>query len=441
MTTFPLVTAMQRGLVATCILFSILPVLATALRILSRRIAHRTLNASDYCAIAATVLAIGLNVANICGVFLCGLGYAHQAAIVAQHGWAPIHVLVHLFIPWEFLWAVSLSFSKTSILLLYCKLFPGSYVVLAARLTIAVIVTWAVVSVVFGLLICRPSTSGSWATHWGDHCTDLVTYFFVTGLVNLATDVMVLILPLSHLYRLRLPKATKLSLIVVMSLGVVYVFFPLPSLQFSPLRHIPSNVVLLQTNSRSPSLCYDCYRTCIISINRLIYICDINTDDMTWSLGPAAIFSVLEPSMAVTLGCVPLMKPLLGMRRRRRQPPRVKVVAGHSLLQRTHRYDPDYAGQLKLRPDRVEHRAEISAHLGGRPSLCGGGGGGLGINAHDGGIAVPERSYDSSGVSSDWKGSTGGEKGENGAEITVNRQWAVTREARNVGEWTQILGG
>lgn len=180
-------------------------------------------------------------------------------------------------------------------------------------------------------------------------------------------------------------------------------------------------------------------RTCIISINRLIYISRINPDDMTWSLGPAAIFSIIEPSMAVTLASVPLIRPLLGIRRRRldrrrrqqqqqqQQPPMRRIGVGNknSLLQRTHRYDPDFAGRMKLRPDRVEHRAEISA-TGGGSSLCGGGGGGGGDS---GGIAVPERSYDSSG--SDLKG-------EIGPEITVNRQWKVTRE---VGEWTQILGG
>lgn len=220
MTTFPLVTGLQRGLFASCILFSILPVVATALRILAHR--HRPLNASDYCAVAATVFAIGLNVANIAGIVVGGLGYAHQDDIVAEHGWAPLRTLHRLFIPWEFLWAVSLSFSKTSILLLYCKLFPGSYVVLAARLTTAVIVGWAVGTIFSGLFICRP-VSASWSFDRHQHCGDQVLYFFVTGAINLATDVMVLILPLSHLYRLRLPKTTKLGLIVVMSLGVVCV--------------------------------------------------------------------------------------------------------------------------------------------------------------------------------------------------------------------------
>lgn len=105
---------------------------------------------------------------------------------------------------------------------------------------------------------------------------------------------------------------------------------------------------------------------------------------------------------------------------------RAVVAAGgkNSLLQRTHRYDPDYAGQLKLRPDRVEHRAEISAM----------GNGGCGSGGDDGGITVPERSYDSSAT--DLKG-TGGREGAGSAEITVNKQWKVTRD---VGEWTQILG-
>lgn len=159
-------------------------------------------------------------------------------------------------------------------------------------------------------------------------------------------------------------------------------------------------------------------RTCIISINRLIYISKITPYDMTGSLVPVAFFSVLEPSMAVTLACVPLLKPLVGLgrrRSRRRHPTRV-IVAGNSQQQRSHRYDPEYAGRIKLRPDMAEHRAQIST------AAPGGGDG-------DGDVVrVPERSYDSSSA----------REGARGADITVNTQWKVTRDA---GEWTQILGG
>lgn len=216
----PIVNGMQKGLVATCILFSILPALATALRILAHRLARRTLNASDYCALAATVLAIGLNAGNIVGVYRGGLGYGHQDLVFARYGWQPLKTLHKLFIPFEFLWAVSLSFSKISILLLYCKLFPDSYVVVTARLTTVAIIVWAVATILSGLFICKP-ISASWTPNQRHLCGDQVLYFFVTGAINLATDVMVLILPLSHIYRLRLPKATKLGLAVVMSLGVV----------------------------------------------------------------------------------------------------------------------------------------------------------------------------------------------------------------------------
>lgn len=217
-TTFPIVTGGQRGVLATSILFSILPALAISLRVLSHRIAHRPLDASDYCAGAAAALSIALNATNVVAVLVDGLGYAHQDAIVEQFGWGPIYNINRLFVPWEFLWAVSLSFSKASILLLYCRLFPGSYMVLAARITIFLVLAWAVGTMVTGLLICRSlSTAGMVIPNRG--CGDQVVYLFVSGAINLATDLTVLILPLAHLYRLRLPRPTKFGLIVVMSLG------------------------------------------------------------------------------------------------------------------------------------------------------------------------------------------------------------------------------
>lgn len=151
------------------------------------------------------------------------------------------------------------------------------------------------------------------------------------------------------------------------------------------------------------------YSTCIISICRLIYISQLSFNDITWSLVPTVIFSILEPGMAATLSCVPLLKPLLPLFRRQK-PSRVVITGNHL---RAHRYDPAYADKLKLRPDRVEHTAEISADYG-ETSV----------------VAVPKRSYDSVANIKGWDETT--------TEITVNKQWKVTRE---VGEWTQILGG
>lgn len=73
----------------------------------------------------------------------------------------------------------------------------------------------------------------------------------------------------------------------------------------------------------------------------------------------ANIFGGLEPSMAVTLACIPLFRPLVG---------RCKYRAGNDLgvgTPRREQFEPlgDDAGgdQLRLRPLGFKHQAEVSA--------------------------------------------------------------------------------
>lgn len=156
------------------------------------------------------------------------------------------------------------------------------------------------------------------------------------------------------------------------------------------------------------------HSTCIISIARLSYIEDLNFADVTFTLPLPSLFTGLEPSMAATLCSVPLLKPLLWIGKRQR-PSRVRV-AGNTV--RSHQFDPDHAGKLKLRPDNVAHRAVVSANEGGSE----------GMMMMMGALPRPSGTGESSFTDL---------KSGDGPEITVNKQWKVTSE---VGDWTQILG-
>lgn len=52
--------------------------------------------------------------------------------------------------------------------------------------------------------------------------------------------------------------------------------------------------------------------TVIISAFRLASIKEIDYADLTYNIPKALIFSSLEPSLGVTLACIPLLRPLLG---------------------------------------------------------------------------------------------------------------------------------
>lgn len=235
MTAFPIVNYRQRAVLSAAIVFSVVPTAAVLLRVIARRISARALNLSDYCAIIAAALTIALEAVSIAAVVHCGLAYGHVSEIVAQFGSTPVVTLLKLVIPLQFLWTLSLGFSKTSILLLYSHLFKSEhYVVVAARATIIMNVVWAAGTILTASLICQPF-SKHWDTVSGGHCGDQVRSFIITGTINVATNLAIIVLPLPALYKLRMSICKKLVLVAIFSLGFLCVR-PVEALLLSPVR-------------------------------------------------------------------------------------------------------------------------------------------------------------------------------------------------------------
>ncbi|ODH14526.1 hypothetical protein ACO22_06567 [Paracoccidioides brasiliensis] len=269
---FPIVTADQKAVLGVAIAFSITPVLAVSLRLLARRIAHRVLDASDYCIIAACIFSVTLESVSITGVIQCGIGYGHTTKVLMEYGMEPITKLLKLLIPLQFLWALSLSFCKVSILLLYARVFAVPIVIWVGRGAMVFIISWAIATIVAGCLICRPFAFNWDQTIPGGKCSDQVLSFTITGVFNLVTDVLVLLLPLPYLFKLQMQLYKKLVLMGVFSIGLL---------------------------------------TCVVSAIRIHTLSSMDFKDITYSLPSANIFSGLEPSVAITLSCIPLLRPLL----------------------------------------------------------------------------------------------------------------------------------
>lgn len=223
MTTFPIVNHRQRAVVSAAIIFSVVPTTAVFLRLLARRISARNLNLSDYCAIAAVALAVALEAINIAAVVHGGLAYGHASDIVANFGSSSVAMLLKLIIPLQSLWALSLGFSKASMLLLYSQLFNTErYVLIAARATTGITVLWAIGTILAGCLVCQPLPR-LWNSVSSGHCGDQILSFIISGAINLATNVVVIVLPLPALFKLRMGIYKKMVLASVFSLGFLYV--------------------------------------------------------------------------------------------------------------------------------------------------------------------------------------------------------------------------
>ncbi|OAT11571.1 integral membrane protein [Blastomyces gilchristii SLH14081] len=164
---FPIVTADQRSVLGVATAYSIIPTLEVSLRILARNVARRSLEAIDYCIIAA----LALESVSITGVIQGGIGCGHTIQVIQESGPEPAIKLLKLLIPLQFLWVLSLSFCKVSILLLYSRIGRGAMVFIAA---------WAIATIIAGCTICR-----LFAYNWdqsipGGECGDQVLSFTIT---------------------------------------------------------------------------------------------------------------------------------------------------------------------------------------------------------------------------------------------------------------------
>lgn len=203
------------------VIFGVLVFLAIILRIIARRLVHRRLDASDYCAIVAAVTAgalMGMTIA----VLLCGgLAYGTAEELVADYGPDTIMDLYKLLLPHQLLWTITLSFSKISVLLLYIDLFSTRMMVLMAKGMLVFITLWLVAMVTAGNLICLPFEM-NWMTVPGHECGNREAFFLTSGSVSLITDIVVVTLPLPTIAKLQMQRYKKIVLLAIFSLGFVY---------------------------------------------------------------------------------------------------------------------------------------------------------------------------------------------------------------------------
>lgn len=95
--------------------------------------------------------------------------------------------------------------------------------------------------------------------------------YVITGAFNIVTDFVVLCLPIPYVWKLKTNQSNKIALTGIFGVG---------------------------------------FLVCIISIVRLVTLVNVSYQDITYSVVDALIWSMLEPTLGVTLACVPLMRPL-----------------------------------------------------------------------------------------------------------------------------------
>lgn len=182
-----------------------------------------------------------------------------------------------------------MTFVKVSILLLYCKIFPLTWLIWSARCIGLACIGYTLETILSAFLVCQPLPCYWDTTVEGGHCGDQFLSYILTGSINIATDVMTLLLPIPSLVRIEMSLSRKLTLVATFACSLF---------------------------------------TCIVGALRLQEIVTIDFKNYTYSIANAMTYSALEPALAIVLACVPTLRPLLPSRSRQSS----RAGTGGSLL-------------------------------------------------------------------------------------------------------------
>jgi len=117
------------------------------------------------------------------------------------------------------LYSPALAFAKLSFLCLYLNLSPARSFRAGVNFTIFVVVGSSVSIVISLLAACEPFAKNIDVTVTEGQCLNKAALYIATGVLNIITDIMVIILPIPMVLRLHMSKERKIMVIGIFGVG------------------------------------------------------------------------------------------------------------------------------------------------------------------------------------------------------------------------------
>jgi len=172
---------------------------------------------------------------------------------------------------------LSLTFIKLSILYQYYRLFVSRYMRYSVYIATAIVICFGLDTLLTTVFTCSPIRA-----YWDPtlepqgkaKCLNRFAAWFANGSINIATDIMILLLPMPEIRKLQMQKRQKIVLAFIFGLGWV---------------------------------------ACIISMVRIysLRVIQKNMHDPTWYSVYVAYWSVIEANVGIVCACAPALKPLV----------------------------------------------------------------------------------------------------------------------------------
>ncbi|KAL6715466.1 hypothetical protein ACLMJK_006427 [Lecanora helva] len=244
-----------------------LAVAAVGLRFLSRKVSNMPYLADDWVILAALIIFTALFGVDIWHVVGGQLG--KHAIRVTPHEIMIFLKSLYVFNP---LYTNIIPLVKISILLLYKRLFPLDRVHLIIYILVGILVGFEISTTFVDIFGCHPIAAAWNKKIPHSHCVVPQTLYMATAGINLATDVIILCIPMPLVWGLRLSVKRKVGVSLIFVLGSL---------------------------------------VCVTTIFRIATFHYINGYDITWSYINTAYWTYSELVLSFICACVPTFRPVL----------------------------------------------------------------------------------------------------------------------------------
>ncbi len=117
---------------------------------------------------------------------------------------------------------MSLLFVKVAFLLLFSRIFFATRSKLPIYVAMTIVIMWGIGQSITVMAICRPFAYNWDFTIPSGKCGNRPASYITVGFFHIATDIMILIIPIPFLLKLQLGRAKKISLLAIFGLGFGY---------------------------------------------------------------------------------------------------------------------------------------------------------------------------------------------------------------------------
>ncbi|POS73662.1 hypothetical protein DHEL01_v207948 [Diaporthe helianthi] len=206
------------AIIGVSIAVGLLALVTVGLRLWARHMKRVALGIEDYLIIVCVPLVIGT---VICAVRLGGVG-RHYAVIRIEDPAAYGRGQTALFAV-ETIYGSLLVLCKFSILAMYWRIFPTSFVRKGCCVLGGLTLAWIIAVALVSFLQCQPLRK-IWIPDTPGHCIDNTKFFIGNAVPNIFTDCAIMALPAYEISRLRMGASQKIGLAGIFLLGVFVSF-------------------------------------------------------------------------------------------------------------------------------------------------------------------------------------------------------------------------